>query len=154
MLDVSNAASGRQFGRLSEAARSVPVDRAAAHRSTPFFFIEANARLQVEHTVTEEVMGIDLVRAQLEICAGKSLADLGLDGALTPRGFAIQARVNIEAMQPDGSVRPAGGLLTAFDLPGGAGVRVDTFVPQLSADTASNSLLARSSVPRRRTISA
>ena len=95
--------------------------------ATPFYFIEANARLQVEHTITEEVMGIDLVRAQIEVARGRTLADLGLERPPTPRGFAIQARVNMETMQPDGSVRPAGGLLAAFEPPSGPGVRVDTF---------------------------
>ena len=93
---------------------------------SPFYFIEANARLQVEHTITEEVMGLDLVRAQLEIAAGRSLESLGIT-ARAARGFAIQARVNMETMQPDGSVRPAGGAITRFDLPGGPGIRVDTF---------------------------
>ncbi|MGE3073568.1 MAG: carboxyl transferase domain-containing protein [Dehalococcoidia bacterium] len=94
---------------------------------SPFYFIEANARLQVEHTITEEVMGLDLVRAQLEIAGGTSLESLGIASGVTPRGFAIQARVNMETMQPDGSVRPAGGALSRFDPPGGPGVRVDTF---------------------------
>jgi acetyl/propionyl-CoA carboxylase alpha subunit/acetyl-CoA carboxylase carboxyltransferase component len=97
------------------------------HDATPFFFIEANARLQVEHTVTEEVMGIDLVRAQLEIAGGRPLAEMGFAHGAAPRGFAIQARVNMETMQPDGSVRPAGGMLAVFDPPGGPGVRLDTF---------------------------
>ncbi|MGE0222409.1 MAG: carboxyl transferase domain-containing protein [Acetobacteraceae bacterium] len=92
-------------------------------------FIEANVRLQVEHTVTEEVTGIDLVRAQLEIAAGAHLADLGLRQAdiPPPRGIAIQARVNLETMQPDGSVRPAGGVLSAYEPPSGPGVRVDGY---------------------------
>ncbi len=92
-------------------------------------FIEANVRLQVEHTVTEEVTGIDLVRAQLEIAAGRRLADLGLAQAdiPAPRGIAIQARVNLETMQPDGSVRGAGGVLGAYEPPSGPGVRVDGY---------------------------
>ena len=94
-----------------------------------FFFIEANARLQVEHTVTEMVTGVDLVQAQLQVAAGASLAELGLAQAAVPaaRGFAIQARVNMETLEPDGQVRPSGGLLAAFDPPHGPGVRVDTF---------------------------
>lgn len=69
-----------------------------------FAFIEANARLQVEHTVTEEVLGVDLVRIQLELAAGKSLAELGLlqDAIPAPRGFAMQARVNMETMNANG----------------------------------------------------
>lgn len=92
-------------------------------------FIEGNARLQVEHTVTEEVTGLDLVRLQLQIAAGRSLADLGLtqDRVPAPRGHAVQARVNLETMAPDGSARPAGGMLSVFEPPSGPGVRVDGF---------------------------
>ena len=94
-----------------------------------FFFIETNARLQVEHTVTEMVTGIDLVQAQLQIAGGSSLVDLGLEQTAVPaaRGFAIQARVNMETLTADGQVRPSGGLLASFDPPHGPGVRVDTF---------------------------
>ncbi|MFU8814742.1 MAG: carboxyl transferase domain-containing protein [Pseudomonadales bacterium] len=94
-----------------------------------FAFIEANARLQVEHTVTEEVTGVDLVVAQLQLAAGATLADLGLDDAQPPqpRGYAIQARVNMERMAADGSTVPTGGTLTAFQAPSGPGVRTDTF---------------------------
>ena len=83
-----------------------------------FFFIEANPRLQVEHTVTEEVWGVDLVQAQL----------LGeLPTAAGPQGFAIQLRINMETMTEDGSARPGGGTLTSFEPPSGPGVRVDTY---------------------------
>ncbi len=94
-----------------------------------FWFIETNARLQVEHTVTEEVTGVDLVQLQLRIAAGETLAGLGLsqEQAPSPRGFAVQARVNMETMAPDGSTRPSGGALAAFDIPSGPGVRTDTF---------------------------
>ncbi len=94
-----------------------------------FAFIEANARLQVEHTVTEEITGIDLVRAQLEIAAGKSLADLRLAQAdvPTPRGYAIQARINTETMASDATAKPGGGTLSTFEFPGGPGLRIDTY---------------------------
>ncbi len=94
-----------------------------------FFFIEANPRLQVEHTVTEAVTGVDLVRSQLLLAGGDDLAGVGLEQASipAPQGYAIQARVNTEQMQPDGAVRPSGGALTAFHLPAGPGIRVDTF---------------------------
>ena len=89
-------------------------------------FIEANARLQVEHTVTEEVTGVDLVQAQLRIAGGESLAALGLEQAPSPRGYAIQARINLEQMEAGGGIRPTGGALTTFLPPSGLGVRVDT----------------------------
>jgi acetyl/propionyl-CoA carboxylase alpha subunit/acetyl-CoA carboxylase carboxyltransferase component len=94
-----------------------------------FVFIEGNARLQVEHTVTEEVTGLDLVRLQLQIAAGRSLRDLRLTqgDVPAPRGHAVQVRVNLETMAADGSAKPAGGLLTAFEPPSGPGVRVDGF---------------------------
>ena len=92
-------------------------------------FIEGNARLQVEHTVTEEVTGLDLVRLQLQIAAGRSLGDLALtqDRVPEPRGHAVQVRVNLETMAADGSARPAGGTLAVFEPPSGPGVRVDGF---------------------------
>ena len=95
----------------------------------PFAFIEANPRLQVEHTVTEAVTGLDLVRLQLEIASGCTLTELGLRQSQvpSPRGAAIQARVNLETMSADGSPRPAGGVLSAYEPPSGPGVRVDGF---------------------------
>ena len=94
-----------------------------------FAFIEANARLQVEHTVTEEVTGVDLVKAQLRLASGSSLADLGLTQARipAPQGFAMQVRINMETMAPDGTPRPSGGTLSAFEVPSGPGLRTDTF---------------------------
>ena len=92
-----------------------------------FVFIEANARLQVEHTVTEEVIGVDLVQAQIEVARGRSLADLGLAEAPAQRGHAIQLRVNTETMDATGAVKPTGGTLSVFEPPSGPGVRVDSF---------------------------
>ena len=92
-----------------------------------FAFIEANPRLQVEHTVTEEAFGVDLVAAQIRVAAGARLADFGLDRAPQPRGAAIQARVNLETMTEAGEAAPSGGRIAAFDMPSGPGVRVDTF---------------------------
>ena len=92
-------------------------------------FIELNARVQVEHTVTEEVTGVDLVATQLRLAGGETLASLGLEQAAVPapRGVAVQVRVNLETMQPDGTARPSGGVLTQFDPPSGPGVRTDTY---------------------------
>src|SRR5213594_3014598 len=99
-----------------------------ADRPGSFAFIEANPRLQVEHTVTEELTGVDLVAAQLRLAGGCSLAELGLRQEDVPRpcGFVLQVRVNLETLAADGSVRPSTGLLAAFDVPAGPGVRVDT----------------------------
>ena len=105
------------------------VDATDLRDGSFFAFIEANPRLQVEHTVTEEVTGIDLVQTQLKIAGGATLASLGLtqERVPAPRGFAIQVRVNMETMAPDGSPRPSGGTLTAFEVPSGPGLRTDTF---------------------------
>ncbi len=105
------------------------VDAADDSDTAAIAFIEANVRLQVEHTVTEEITGIDLVRAQLEIAAGGTLAGLELRQQDIPaaRGFAIQARVNLETMQADGSVRSAGGTISVYEPPSGRGVRVDGY---------------------------
>ncbi len=80
--------------------------------------------------MTEEVTGLDLVRLQLRVAAGATLADVGLarqGDVPNPRGVALQARVNLETMAADGRVRPAGGVLTAYEPPSGPGVRVDGF---------------------------
>lgn len=98
-------------------------------RSGSFAFIEANARLQVEHTVTEAVTGVDIVAAQIRLAAGSTLAEIGLSSDRPPRvrGYAIQARVNMERMSADGGVVPTGGTLSRFETPSGPGVRVDSF---------------------------
>lgn len=94
-----------------------------------FAFIEANPRLQVEHTVTEKVTGVDLVQTQLKIAGGASLKKLGLTQAEipAPRGYAIQLRINMETMDAEGNAKPAGGVLSVFEAPSGPGIRVDTF---------------------------
>ena len=105
------------------------VDNDAKASDQAFAFIEANPRLQVEHTVTEAVLGLDLVQSQLAVAAGATLGSLGLAQGYIPkpRGFAVQLRVNMEVMDESGGTRPTGGTLDMFDLPAGPGVRVDTF---------------------------
>ncbi|HWK35914.1 carboxyl transferase domain-containing protein [Sphingomonas sp.] len=123
--------------RLLEAA--VTLGRATAYRGvgtieflvdrdgTDFYFIEANARLQVEHTVTEAVTGLDLVALQLAIADGAPLDECGLGAIPAPRGLAIQARVNTEQMGEDGTPRAATGTITRYEPPAGPGVRVDGY---------------------------
>ncbi len=105
------------------------LDAALEDAEPAFAFIEANPRLQVEHTVTEEVTGVDLVKVQLQLAAGRSLAELGLKQAQIPepRGFAMQMRINMESMGADGVAKPTGGTLSAFEPPSGPGLRTDTF---------------------------
>ncbi len=95
--------------------------------SGAFAFIEANARLQVEHTVTETVTGLDLVQAQIRLAAGETLAKVGLDTTPPARGFAVEARVNLETLTAEGAVIPTGGRLEAYEPPSGPGVRVDGY---------------------------
>ena len=103
------------------------VDASADASRQPFAFIETNARLQVEHTVTEEVTGVDIVKAQLRLAQGATLADLGLDRIGRPRGYAVQARVCMESVRDDGAILPTSGTLTAYEAPSGPGVRTDGF---------------------------
>jgi acetyl/propionyl-CoA carboxylase alpha subunit len=104
------------------------VEESQSGGQTDFVFIEANPRLQVEHTITELVTGTDLVALQLGIASGHSLRDLGLDPEAPPkaRGYAIQVRVNAESIDAEGLARPAHGRLECFDPPTGPQVRVDT----------------------------
>ena len=122
------------------------VDNDAKSSDQAFAFIEANPRLQVEHTVTEQVLGLDLVQSQLAVAAGATLGSLGLAQAYIPkpRGFAMQLRVNMEVMDETGGTKPTGGTLDLFDLPSGPGVRVDTFgYSGYRTSTAFDSLLAK-----------
>ncbi len=94
-----------------------------------FVFMEANPRIQVEHTVTEAVTGLDLAQIQIRLAAGATLSDLQLTQSQipAPRGFAVQLRVNLETMADDGSTRPTGGTLCAYEPPSGPGIRVDGY---------------------------
>ncbi|MXX77027.1 MAG: carbamoyl-phosphate synthase large subunit [Holophagales bacterium] len=131
-LRLGGAATYNSLGTfefLVDAGDGAGGDNGSPHeeRAGRFAFIETNARLQVEHTVTEAVTGVDLVQAQLRVARGESLADLGLDDpdARRTRGFAIQARVNLETLDADGNVRPSSGVLAAYEPPSGPGVRID-----------------------------
>lgn len=89
-----------------------------------FYFIEMNTRLQVEHTVTEMVTGIDIVQKMIEISEGQKLQFLQED--ISMRGYAIEFRINAE--DPTKNFAPSTGLITSYHSPGGPGVRVDAAV--------------------------
>src|SRR5690625_1606423 len=108
--------------------------------------LEVNPRIQVEHTVTEQVTGLDLVACQLDVATGKQ--PLTLDGdpvvAPEPRGYAIQLRVAAESMQTSGEPMPSAGTVDAVTWPTGPGVRVDTWVqPGTTVNGAFDSLLGK-----------
>lgn len=86
------------------------------------YFIEVNARIQVEHPVTEFVTGVDLVKAQIRIAAGENLKEI-LPKGVVLSGHAIECRINAE--HPE-TFAPSPGRITGLNLPGGIGVRVDT----------------------------
>ena len=121
---LDDALRARMFAdaiRLATAAgytNAGTVEFLVAPETDEYYFIECNPRVQVEHTVTEQVTGVDVVQAQFRIAGGASLGELGLgnqDAVGAPAGFAVQARV----------VARGGGTLTAYREPSGAGVRVD-----------------------------
>lgn len=93
-------------------------------RAGQHVFIEMNPRIQVEHTVTEEVTDVDLVQSQMRIAAGETLADLGLSqDSVSVHGAALQTRITTE--DPNQGFRPDTGRITTYRSPGGAGVRLD-----------------------------
>ena len=89
-----------------------------------FYFMEMNTRIQVEHPVTEEVMGCELIKEQIRVAAGESLSQHVLN--TNPRGHSIECRINAE--DPYNNFRPSPGKITLWYTPGGKGVRLDTHV--------------------------
>lgn len=119
-------------------------------QDAPFYFMEANARLQVEHTVTEELTGVDLVKTQFRLAEGRSLTEAGLalDTLAESAGYALQVRINMETLDSEGGAHPTGGTLTAFEPPTGPGIRVDTcaytgYTPSTRFDSLLAKVIAR-----------
>ncbi len=117
----------RLGGTVVDAARAVQYTNAGTFEflmddTGHFFFMEANTRLQVEHPVTEMVTGIDIVKEQIRVAAGERLSFK--QGDVTFTGHAIECRINAEC--PDTFV-PSPGVIHVFSVPGGPGIRVDTF---------------------------
>ncbi|MDQ3904112.1 MAG: pyruvate carboxylase [Actinomycetota bacterium] len=120
-------AFARHIGYANAGTVEFLVDRGGRH-----VFIEMNPRIQVEHTVTEEITDIDLVTAQLRIAAGETLADLGLSqDIIVPHGAALQCRITTE--DPANEFRPDIGTVTAYRSASGAGVRLDGGTMQTGA---------------------
>src|SRR6266567_7584655 len=156
LIEIAPAAIGDAVrARLSEAAVALTGSARYAGLATVEFlvqddtaaFLEVNPRLQVEHTVTEQVTGLDLVELGLRVADGATLDELALD-RLTPgtgpRGVAVQARVNAETLRPDGTLLPGDGTLSRFQPPAGRGVRVDTAgYPGYTVSPRYDSLLAK-----------
>ncbi|MFC4224627.1 pyruvate carboxylase [Lysinibacter cavernae] len=116
----------------------------AGERAGEHVFIEMNPRIQVEHTVTEEVTDVDLVQAQMRIAAGATLAELGLEQKdIHLRGAALQCRITTE--DPAQGFRPDMGKITTYRSPGGGGVRLDggTINPGAQISPHFDSMLAK-----------
>lgn len=116
----------------------------AGERAGEHVFIEMNPRIQVEHTVTEEVTDVDLVAAQMRIASGQTLAELGLtQGELRLHGAALQCRITTE--DPAAGFRPDTGKITTYRSPGGGGIRLDggTINPGAQISPHFDSMLAK-----------
>ena len=121
----------RVSAKLQEAIKAIGYSNAGTveflmDEKGDLYFIEVNARIQVEHPVTEAVTGVDLVKAQIRIAAGETLPDI-LGGPITKFGHAIECRINAE--NPE-TFAPSPGRITGLNLPGGIGIRVDTHAYQ------------------------
>jgi acetyl-CoA carboxylase biotin carboxylase subunit len=124
-LDDARRAELLEVARKATAAleyRTVGTLEFLLDEDKRFYFMEMNTRIQVEHTVTEEVFGVDLVHEQIRLAAGERLR---LPADLRARGHSIELRINAEDPV---TFAPSPGLITAVNLPGGPGVRVDTHI--------------------------
>ena len=95
--------------------------------SGKFYFMEMNTRVQVEHPVTEQITGVDIIKEQLRIAAGEPMR-CASRAPFSPSGHAIEFRINAE--DPDNDFRPSPGTITRFEVPTGPGVRIETYLTQ------------------------
>ena len=128
---LSDKVRKKVMARLKDALKAIGYSNAGTveflmDEKGDLYFIEVNARIQVEHPVTEMVTGVDLVKAQIRIAAGEKLEDI-LCGPVASRGHAIECRINAEHPV---TFAPSPGRITGLNLPGGVGIRVDTHAYQ------------------------
>jgi len=128
---LSDKVRKRVTAKLKDAMKAIGYSNAGTveflmDEKGDLYFIEVNARIQVEHPVTEMVTGVDLVKAQIRIAAGEKLEDI-IGSKVECRGHAIECRINAE--NPD-TFTPSPGRITGLNLPGGIGIRVDTHAYQ------------------------
>ena len=128
---LSDKVRKRVVAKLKEAIKAIGYSNAGTveflmDEKGDLYFIEVNARIQVEHPVTEMVTGVDLVKAQIRIAGGEKLQDI-LGGPVEFRGHAIECRINAENPV---TFAPSPGRITGLNLPGGIGIRVDTHAYQ------------------------
>ncbi len=142
-LHADAIAFARSIGYVNAGTVEFLLDT-VGERAGEHVFIEMNPRIQVEHTVTEEVTDVDLVQSQIRIAAGETLADLGLHQSdIQLRGTALQCRITTE--DPTAGFRPDTGRITTYRSPGGAGIRLDggTINPGAQISAHFDSMLAK-----------
>ena len=128
LTDRQRAAVGKYAIKLAKSVRysSAGTLEFLLDKRGDFFFMEMNTRIQVEHPVTEAVMGVDVMKEQIRIAAGEKLTIS--KPILEPRGHAIECRINAE--DPEHGFRPSPGVITNLHIPGGPGIRVDSHMYQ------------------------
>lgn len=140
-------ASAVKLGKAVKLRALATIEFLVDGDSGGFYFMEANPRIQVEHTITEQINGIDLVDLQLQVVLGRTLTDLHIaQEPPPPRLTSIQLRINSESFRPDGTANPEAGTIHHAHFPTGAGVRVETALEagrQYSVSPLFDSLLAK-----------